>query len=183
MDTKLWAAVIAAGVALLSAAGTIWSSLRASANTTAIEKLKLENQRMQEAATRQKEISRFSEPLARSAYDLQSRIYNILKQNLVRVYLTRGNQREKVYVENNTAFLICQYFCWSELVRREIQYIDLGVNEKTRQLQRLQDTIYVTVHIPPLWRRSSRAAIQAAAMAGIGGEGRLARAAAMSVQA
>ena len=41
----------------------------------------------------------------------------------------------------------------------------------------------VTVHIPPLWRRSSRAAIQAAAMAGIGGEGRLARAAAMSVQA
>src|SRR5208337_1948717 len=26
----------------------------------------------------------------------------------------------------------------------------------------------VTVHIPPLWRRSSRAAIQAAAMAGIG---------------
>ena len=41
----------------------------------------------------------------------------------------------------------------------------------------------VTVHIPPPRRRSGRAAIQAAAMAGIGGEGRLARAAAMSVQA
>ncbi len=41
----------------------------------------------------------------------------------------------------------------------------------------------VTVHIPPPWRRSRRATIQAAAMAGIGGEGRLARAAAMSVQA
>src|SRR5208337_725483 len=41
----------------------------------------------------------------------------------------------------------------------------------------------VTVHIPPARRRSSRAAIQAAAMAGIGGEGRLARAAAMSEQA
>ena len=42
---------------------------------------------------------------------------------------------------------------------------------------------HVTVHIPPARRRSSRAAIQAAAMAGIGGEGRLARAAAMSEQA
>src|SRR5271167_392495 len=41
----------------------------------------------------------------------------------------------------------------------------------------------VTVHIPPPWRRSRRATIQATAMAGIGGEGRLARAAAMSVQA
>jgi len=36
---------------------------------------------------------------------------------------------------------------------------------------------------PPPRRRSGRAAIQAAAMAGIGGEGRLARAAAMSARA
>ena len=51
-------------------------------------------------------------------------------------------------------------------------------------LRRLDlETLCVTVHIPPARRRSSRAAIQAAAMAGIGGEGRLARAAAMSEQA
>lgn len=39
-------------------------------------------------------------------------------------------------------FLIAQFQCWSELVRRGIQFIDLGKNEKTRDLLRLQDTIY-----------------------------------------
>lgn len=157
MKVELAVALIAGGVALASAAGTIWSSVwnakhsdanaRAieelkGANEKAIEQLKIDNERLKAAAERQKEMSNFSEPLARSAYDLQSRLYNILKQNLIEIYLTRGNDREKSYVINNTAFLIGQYLCWTELVRREIQFIDLGQSDKTRKLLRLQDTIY-----------------------------------------
>ena len=39
-------------------------------------------------------------------------------------------------------FVIAQYFAWAELVRREIQFIDLGADEKTRLLAALQDKVY-----------------------------------------
>jgi hypothetical protein len=101
VNTELTVALIAGAVALASAAGTVWSSIRnaerSNANAKAIEQLKI-------AAETQKEISAFSEPLARSAYDLQSRFYNILRQNLVDVYLVNGNDREKSYVVNSTVF-------------------------------------------------------------------------------
>ena len=71
------------------------------------------------------------------------------------IYLNRGTSREKSYVINNTTFLVGQYLSWTELVRREIQFIDLGESKKTRALLRLQDTIYSlwgTAAQPPLFR-------------------------------
>jgi hypothetical protein len=138
MGVELVVALIAGTVALVSAGGTIWSSIRnaehSGANAKAIEQLKIDNDRLKTIAQRQREISNFSEPLARAAYDLQSRLYNILKQNLIEIYLVGGNDRETSYVTNNTAFLVGQYLCWSELVRKEIQFIDLGESKKTREL-------------------------------------------------
>ena len=146
MKTELLVAIIAGCVALGSAGVTVWSSVsnarHSDANTRAIEELKIASSQAKDAAQKEKEISSFREPLARSAYDLQSRLYNILKQNLIEVYLVRGNDRERSYVTNNTAFLIAQYLCWTELVRRKLQFIDLGENSKTRDLLKLQDTIY-----------------------------------------
>jgi hypothetical protein len=86
--------------------------------------------------------ARYHEPLARAAYDLQSRLYNILQQNLLAVYYDGGDERERAYVVDNTTFLVAQYFAWTEIVRRDIQYIDLGQDEQTRRLARLQDDIY-----------------------------------------
>jgi hypothetical protein len=65
----------------------------------------------------------------------------LIRQNLIE-YLTHGNERERSYVTNNTVFLVGQYLSWTELVRREIQFIDLGESAKTRELLRLQDDIY-----------------------------------------
>jgi hypothetical protein len=51
--------------------------------------------------------------------------------------------------------LVGQYLCWTELVRREIQLIDLGESSKTRELLRLQDTNYSlwgTDQQPPSFR-------------------------------
>lgn len=146
MKTELIVALIAGAVALLSAVGTIWSSIRNSdrsdANERALAELRIEYDKLKIEAERQKEIANFSEPLARSAYDLQSRLYNILRNNLLSVYVVNGNNRERSYVIDNTAFVVGQYLCWTELVRREIQFIDLGEDEKTRELLRLQDTIF-----------------------------------------
>jgi hypothetical protein len=112
----------------------------------AIELLAIENDRLKAAAQRKSEISKFSEPLARSAYDLQSRLYNILRQNLIQIYLVGGDERTKSYVVDYTVYLIAQFQCVTELVRREIQFVDLGENTRTRELVQLQDKI------SSLWR-------------------------------
>jgi hypothetical protein len=85
---------------------------------------------------------KFREPLAHAAYDLQSRIFNIVKIGFLDLYLKNGNTRTQLYAAKNTLFLIAQYFAWTELVRREIRYIDSGTDEETRRLARLRDDIY-----------------------------------------
>jgi hypothetical protein len=141
MKTELIVALIAGAVALVSAGFTYSSTRRTDLNARAIKQLEIDNEKSKATAQRQYEISRFSEPLARSAYDLQSRIYNIIKHDLIGAFFGKGNDREKLYAVENTVFLIAQFQCWSELTRRGIQFIDLGQNEKTRELLRLQDSI------------------------------------------
>jgi hypothetical protein len=134
MKVELAVALIA-GVMSLGAAGfTAW-------NATALAKLKVNDELRKEEVQRQQRVSKFSEPLARAAFDLQSRFSNILKQDLIGAYIAGGNERERSYVINNTAFVIANYLCWTEVVKREIQFIDLGQDQKTRELLRLQVSI------------------------------------------
>ncbi len=86
-------------------------------------------------------MTRFREPLVRAAYDLQSRLYNISAQGLLDVYLVHGTDEEREYVVNNTLFLVAQYFGWNEIIRREVQFLDLGDQAQTRHLSELHDTI------------------------------------------
>lgn len=88
-------------------------------------------------------------------YDLQSRLYNILQMNLLEIYYVSGDERSRSYAVDNTTFLVAQYFAWTEIVRRDIQYIDLGQDEQTRRLARLRDEIYTlfqTVSFGPVLR-------------------------------
>jgi hypothetical protein len=139
MRTELVVALISAAVALASAGFTLWGQARTTQLAAELESLRLAEQRRFEA---QRTTARYREPLARAAYDLQSRLYNILQQNLLAVYYDKGDERERSYVVDSTAFLMAQYFAWTEIVRRDIQYIDLGQDEQTRRLARLQDDIY-----------------------------------------
>jgi hypothetical protein len=117
-----------------------------------LEKLRLAEQRRFDA---ERTAARYREPLARAAYDLQSRLYNILQQDLLAVYFDKGDERERAYVVDNTTFLMAQYFAWTEIIRRDIQYIDLGRDEQTRRLAQLQDDIFSlfqTDRFPRLFR-------------------------------
>ncbi len=91
---------------------------------------------------REQIVARYREPLARAAYDLQSRLFNILQQRFIDVYLVHGTERESAYALHNTVFVIAQYFAWTEIVRRDLQHIDLGTDTQTSELARLQDDIY-----------------------------------------
>lgn len=152
MKTEIAVALIAGAVSLASAGVAFVSSWQTSVNSRAIEQLKIENNKAEVAAQRQREVSKFSEPLARSAYDLQSRIYNIIKRDFMVVYLTKGKERQRTYAVNNTVYVLAQYFCYVELARTELKFIDLGENKKTLDFQTLQDNIskiWLEDHYPP----------------------------------
>ena len=78
METALIVAFVAGGIAAASALGNIWSSLRNTErnnqNARRIEALRLEHENRKNADAKRREVSKYSEPLARAAYDLQSRM-------------------------------------------------------------------------------------------------------------
>lgn len=139
MTPGLIIALISAAVALASAGIALWGQTRTTRLAAKLENLRRDEQRRFEA---EQTAARYREPLVRAAYDLQSRLYNILEQDLLAVYYDEGDERERSYVVDNTSFLVAQCFAWTEIVRRDVQYIDLGQDEQTRRLARLQDEIY-----------------------------------------
>lgn len=139
MNVELLIAVISGVVALSAGTVAVWGQFRSTRLTAELEALRIGEERKFESEAA---LSRYREPLARAAYDLQSRLYNILEQGLITAYLDNGDERESSYVVDNTTFLVAQYLAWTEIIRRDIQYIDLGQDELTRELARLQDDIY-----------------------------------------
>ncbi len=101
-----------------------------------------EEQRRHDLAQR---AARYHEPLVRAAYDLQSRLYNLLCRNLLGAHYDGGDERSRRYVVDNTVYLLAQYCAWTEIARREVRFIDLGADEPTRALTALQDEIVSTL--------------------------------------
>jgi hypothetical protein len=139
MSKDVAASIISAFVAIVAAIIAIWGQVRVQRVEAGLALQKAEADRRAEM---ERTARRFSEPLGQAAYDLQSRFFNIVKSNFLSAYVSNGDQRTRSYAINNTLFVIAQYFAWTELVRREIQFIDLGADEKTRRLSSLQDQIY-----------------------------------------
>jgi outer membrane murein-binding lipoprotein Lpp len=98
-----------------------------------------EERRAREKA--EKVVSKFRDPLLNAAYDLQSRIFNIVEQLFLPRYYCHGSELAKEYAVENTVFLIAQFLAWTELTRQEIQFIDLGSDDQTRELRRLQSEV------------------------------------------
>lgn len=109
-----------------------------------LERFKDDLTRTREADSKAEESQRlvafYRDPLLRSAYDLQSRIYNI-----ARGYI---GWRDPEYFRLNTLFLISQFFGWLEIIRKEMQFLDLGSTATTvelnRKLHRVQDLFATT---------------------------------------
>jgi hypothetical protein len=87
-------------------------------------------------------MARYEGPLLHAVYDLQSRLYNILANGFFHRYLLRGTPEQQHYAGRNTAFLIAQYFGWTEIIRQEVQFLERNEDDATRSLSVLRDEIY-----------------------------------------
>jgi hypothetical protein len=129
MDKTLIPGLISPIVAIGAAAIAVWGQLRVKRVEAQLE---LQSAEAGRRAETEQTARRFREPLGRAAYELQSRIFNIVNRDFLKEYLTGGDERTRSYAVNHTLFVIAQYFAWTELIRREIQFIDLGADEETR---------------------------------------------------
>lgn len=123
MSGELVVAVLSSAVALASVAISVWS-----ARSTARLQNELEERRRQASKEELVEevMSRYREPLLRAAFDLQSRIYNIVGQGFLHRYLQLGDPANQEYACRNTVFVVAEYLGWVEILRRGVQFLDLG---------------------------------------------------------
>jgi hypothetical protein len=91
-------------------------------------------------------LSKYREPLIYAAHELQSRLYNIDQQGFLQKYYLSDDDFDREYARESTLYVIAQYFGWTEILRREIQFLNLGEVEATRKLAQLQERIGVLFH-------------------------------------
>jgi len=138
MSFELVVTICSAFAAFIASSFTVWGQIRLTKIQAELTEKRDEKLKKQEAEAI---ISRYREPLINAAYELQSRIFNILHLNFFNKFYVHGNAREKQYAVENTIYVIAQYLGWSEIIRQEIQFLDLGELETTKKLSTSQDHI------------------------------------------
>jgi hypothetical protein len=113
-----WIALIGIAGALLGGALSLWGQFR-SASLTA--------RREAEAV-----LARYREPLVAAAFELQGRLYNIVKFRFLPRYLADGDESQRTYAVENTLYVVAQYFGWTEILRREIQFLSFSDSKRSR---------------------------------------------------
>jgi len=135
MSLELAVSLISAAVALVS---IVLTALLGAWAAKGRLQLHAEIEEQQAARVRQEErldlMNRVRDPLLWAAFDLQSRIYNIVAQSLLPVYLLRGTVEQREYVQRNTLFLFAQYLAWVEIIRRGVHFLDLGDKQENREV-------------------------------------------------
>jgi hypothetical protein len=129
-------AIISGAVSLAAAGIALWSSRSVARLSAELE----ERRRLASKREQAEELrARYSDPLLTTAFDLQSRLYNIVAQSfLVRYALGDENSRE--YAIDNTLYLLAEYLAWVEIIRCEIRFLDLGEELADRRwLNALED--------------------------------------------
>ncbi|MGD3106999.1 hypothetical protein [Streptomyces sp. YGL11-2] len=120
MQTHLALSVIAIVVALASAALSVWGGLRS---------VKLQA-RIRQQQERMDLMKRFRNPLLLAAFDLQSRIYSLHRDQFI--FFQNGTDAEKRYARHSTLFVLGEYLACIELVRRHVQFIEVGTTSESR---------------------------------------------------
>jgi hypothetical protein len=84
-------------------------------------------------------LAKYRDPLAAASFDLQSRLYNILCLGFFTKYADSAELTEEGVM--TTLFRLAQYFGWTEILRRDIQFLSFAKADESREVARLQAAI------------------------------------------
>ncbi len=99
-----------------------------------VEAKEIRGERRSKQAAAEMTVTRYREPLLSAAFELQARIYNICRGRFF------GEDRSSYHVDH-TLYVFAQYFCWREIIRQEIQFMDLGDTPATKDLTELLEGV------------------------------------------
>jgi hypothetical protein len=103
--------------------------------TKEVEFLKAELQERADQAKWEHEeeavLSRYRKPLTAAAFDLQSRLYNIIEKDFLETYADQGNERADEAIKS-TLYRFAQYFCWREILRQDVHFLRFSDDAETR---------------------------------------------------
>lgn len=133
MKPEIITAIIAAIVAVISASISIYGQTRVAQLADRLAKQRETGSREAQTAAL---MSKYRDPLLRSTIDLQSRLFNIHQQSFLQ-YAFQRSPSDKDYAIQNTLYVIAEYLGWVEILRREVQFLDLGDLETNRHLSEL----------------------------------------------
>ena len=134
MRAEIITAVTAAVVSVVSASISVYGQLSKAKLKDRLEK---QNKTEEKAAISKEIVEKYRNPILKAAYDLQSRLYNIVNHNFLLDYYHSPDYKD--YAIHSTLYVIAEYLAWVEILRREIQFLDLGDVEMNR---RLEDLMY-----------------------------------------
>lgn len=123
MDASIIVAVVSGAVSL-AAAGFAYVSQRRVAMLNAEIEERRRTRTKRELADEL--MARYRDPLLTAVFDLQSRLYGIAALDFMRRYHAEGDDASRRYAIENTLYVVAEYLAWVEIIRREIQFLDLG---------------------------------------------------------
>lgn len=138
MSAEIVVGIAAAAVSVVGAVAaglmTTWSAQR----TRRYEAL-IEAQQKAQSKAEQAEavLSRYREPLLAAAQNLHSRLYTMVEHNVLAAHLHCGDPELEHYARDYTIYVLAEYLCWAEIVRRDMRFLDLGSDEGNREFVRL----------------------------------------------
>jgi hypothetical protein len=124
VDAAIIIALIALAGSLFSTVATVFYAPRLQARREA--KAKLETYR---------------EPLLASAFELQSRLHNIIRGEFLEKFLFDESRGKKDAAIHSTLYVFAQFFGWREIIRREVQFLRFPRDVETRETARLLQRI------------------------------------------
>jgi hypothetical protein len=138
MSTEIVVAISAAIVSVVSAILSVVAG-----NRVARLEHHLAMQREEHTRKRQLEdvMGRYRQPLLQAAVDLQSRFYNIVQKRFLHRYYVAPDSDPTGYATTSTLYVIAEYLGWVEILRREVQYLDLGDLEANRKMTDVLEAI------------------------------------------
>lgn len=138
MDPGNIVAIASAGLSILAA---VISGYMAQRSSKLEHQLQLERHRETKAEKTEEIISRYREPLLLAAHSLQGRLYNAVGGEYLHNFLHCGDPEEERYARDFTVYALAEYFCWVEIIRRELRFLDLGSEDRTREFNRHLETV------------------------------------------
>ena len=120
MDTAVIIALIALAGSLVSTIVTVFGAPALQASRDA-----------------KKVLNNYRDPLIAASFDLQARLYNILRLRFIEKYITAEGISKRDSALESTLYVFAQFFGWREVIRQEVQYLRFSRNRQTREVGQL----------------------------------------------